>query len=55
MQKAVRALQALNSPNMTKQFLGYIDGEVLGMFPKDQQLIVLAKETHQQLLQARTS
>ncbi len=48
-QKAVRALQALNSPTMTKQFLGYIDGEVLGMFPKDQQLTVLAKETHQRL------
>ena len=52
-QKAVRALQALNSPNMTNQFLGYINAEVLRMFPKDQQLIILANETHQRLLPAK--
>lgn len=54
-QKAVRALQALNSPNMTKQFLGYLDEEVLRMFPGDQQLINLVDETHQRLLSARAS
>jgi tetratricopeptide (TPR) repeat protein len=49
-EKAIPIISAINAPSMNRQFVEYIQQEVLGAFPGDPQMSALASDAQQRLL-----
>ncbi len=54
-EKAIPVIKTINSPSLSKQFIGYMQKEFIGSFPDDPHIHTFVADTEQRLLPAKAT